>query len=132
AEGQSGRTPLQVAEAVCCALGIAPEQDAERQLRLSLAATGTLQKPDLQTSYVQKCPSLVHGVLSARFTWVQPLAGTHESVVQALLSLQFGGAPPWQVPPLHWADVVQALLLFHEVFDLGWALEAFVAPVRVR
>jgi hypothetical protein len=48
--GQSGSVPLQAAAAVCCALGAEPVQEASRHDRLSLAATGTLHWPDLQTS----------------------------------------------------------------------------------
>jgi hypothetical protein len=37
------------------------------------------------------------------------VAGTQLSSVQGLVSAQFGGAPPWQVPPEHVSAVVQAL-----------------------
>ncbi len=52
-----------------------------------------LQTPDWQVSVrVQALPSLHGAVL---FVWTHPLAGSHESFVQTLLSLQFSGGPPW-------------------------------------
>ena len=52
-------------------------------------------------------PTLI-GTATLRFADAQPCAGSHASVVQESLSLQFGAvpalqAPAWQVsPPLHW------------------------------
>jgi len=43
------------------------------------------------------------------FTWVQPPAGLHASVVQGLPSSQLVGPPGWQVPPEQTSPVVQAL-----------------------
>jgi hypothetical protein len=37
------------------------------------------------------------------------VAGAQVSSVHGLVSAQFGGAPPWQVPPEHVSAVVQAL-----------------------
>ena len=42
-------------------------------------------------------------------SWTHPVAGSHDSVVHALLSSQSGGAPPTQEPPEHLSAVVQAL-----------------------
>ena len=55
---------------------------------------------------VQALPSSQGNVL---FTCTQPLAGLHESSVQAFPSLQLGAAPPTQTPPEHVSFVVQAL-----------------------
>jgi hypothetical protein len=57
---------------------------------------GCVQAPPLHTS-------LVHGLLSVAqaavlLACVHPVAGAQLSFVQALLSLQFGAAPPTQVP----------------------------------
>jgi len=67
------------------------------------------QLPPEQTSpVVQAFPSLQDAVL---FACAQPVAGTHESFVQGLLSSQFSApAPAWQVPPEQTSPVVQALL----------------------
>src|SRR5207249_1224765 len=51
-------------------------------------------------------PSL-HGKVFGAFT--QPVAGSHESVVHTLASLQLIGGPPAQAPPAHVSAVVQAL-----------------------
>jgi hypothetical protein len=42
-----------------------------------------------------------------------PVDGLQESFVHRLLSLQFGAAPPWHVPPLHVSFVVQAFPSLH-------------------
>ena len=60
---------------------------------------------------MQASPSEQSAVL-ARF-W-QPRALSQLSVVQTLLSLQLGGAPPTQPPPEHKSPVVQALLSVHD------------------
>jgi hypothetical protein len=73
---------------------------------LQFGAGPPLQTPAPQVSpVVQASPSLHAAVLLA---FTQPVAGTQESVVQILPSLQFGGAPPTQAPPLQVSAVVQA------------------------
>jgi hypothetical protein len=47
--------------------------------------------------------------LALSFTYLQPVAATQLSSVQALLSLQTVGAPGWHVPPPQTSPVVQAL-----------------------
>src|SRR5262245_27674115 len=59
---------------------------------------------------VHALPSLHDAVLLA---WTQPFAVLHESSVQGLLSLQFGGGPPTQLPFEQVSLVVQALLSLH-------------------
>jgi len=64
------------------------------------------QAPLEQVSLVvQASPSLQAATL---FTFTQPLAGSQESSVQTLPSLQSGAAPPTQVPPAQASLVVQA------------------------
>src|SRR5262249_59822656 len=55
---------------------------------------------------VQALPSSHEEVL---FECWHPLAGSHESSVQPLLSSQSGAGPPTQMPSAHRSDVVQAL-----------------------
>jgi hypothetical protein len=62
--------------------------------------------PKHASPVVQALPSLQGNVL---LTCEQPEAGTHESVVQALLSLQSGAGPPTQEPPAQLSLVVHAL-----------------------
>src|SRR2546427_245463 len=52
--------------------------------------------------------------------WTQPVAGTHVSVVQTLLSLQLVGPPGWQLPPLQTSPVVQALKSLQGLVLLVW------------
>ena len=49
----------------------------------------------------------------------QPLAGSQESLVHALLSLQFLSDPAAQLPPLHKSPIVQTLLSVHTAALLG-------------
>jgi hypothetical protein len=64
------------------------------------------QTPPLQVSaVVQALPSLQAAVLLAL---TQPVAGSHESVVQRFPSSQFGGGPPTQTPALQPSPTVQA------------------------
>jgi hypothetical protein len=51
--------------------------------------------------------------LAALFVCVHPLAGTHESVVHGLLSLQFVGPPAPQTPAEHVSPVVHGLPSLH-------------------
>src|SRR5205814_2009741 len=74
---------------------------------LQLGGAPPTQVPPLPVSAgVPAVPSLQGAVLSVL---TQPLAGLQESSVQTLPSLQLGGAPPTQLPPLHVSAVVQAL-----------------------
>lgn len=58
---------------------------------------------------------LPHALPLRTFEWVQPVAGTHASVVQVLLSLQSAAAPPTHTPAVHMSLVVQAFPSLHEV-----------------
>src|SRR5262249_10089499 len=59
-----------------------------------------------------------HGLLL--FVWVQPDPESQPSSVQTLLSLQLGGGPPVQLPPLHVSAVVQASPSSHGLLLLVW------------
>src|SRR5262245_14132181 len=74
---------------------------------LQLGAGPGTQLPPLQTSpTVQALPSL-QGLVLLLLT--QPVAGLQLSLVQTLPSLQLGGGPGTQLPPLHTSPTVQAL-----------------------
>ena len=76
-------------------------------LSLQLGAAPPTQDPPAQVSaVVQALPSSQDAVLLAL---TQPVAGTHESSVQGLLSSQLGAEPPTQDPPAQVSAVVQAL-----------------------
>jgi hypothetical protein len=76
-------------------------------LSLQLSASPPTQAPPPQVSFVvHALPSSQAAVL---LVWTQPVAGLQLSSVQALLSLQFGAGPPWQLPAPHVSAVVQAL-----------------------
>jgi hypothetical protein len=69
------------------------------------------QDPAEQASLVvHALPSLQATVL---FTLEHPVAGTQESLVHRLPSLQFGAAPPTQIPPAHVSFVVHAFESLH-------------------
>ena len=79
---------------------------------LQFGAGPGIQLPPAQVSpTVHALPSL-HG--SVLFAWTQPDAGLHESVVQTLLSLQFGAAPGVHAPAVQVSPTVQALPSLHE------------------
>jgi hypothetical protein len=61
-----------------------------------------------QTSVVVHGLPSLHGVPSLTFVWVQPVKGSHESLVQTLPSEQLTGEPP-HAPFAHRSFVVQAL-----------------------
>jgi hypothetical protein len=88
---------------------------------LQLGAAPPWHAPPEQVSpVVQALPSL-HGCV---FGWLmQPEDGSHESLVQGFVSLQFGAGPPTQAPPAQVSLVVQALPSLH-----GFALAAWVQP----
>src|SRR5438067_2470862 len=65
------------------------------------------QVPPAQVSAVVQSSLSSHGGLFAVF--MQPVAGSHESVVHTLPSTQLGGGPPTQTPPAQVSAVVQAL-----------------------
>jgi hypothetical protein len=69
------------------------------------------QLPPLQVSLVVQASPSSHGALLLVLT--QPLAGLQLSSVHTLLSLQFGGGPPRQEPPLQVSLVVHALPSLH-------------------
>lgn len=66
----------------------------------------THDPPEQVSLTVQALPSLHGAVL---LTWMQPVAGLHESSVQTLLSSQFGGGPLTQLPAEQVSFIVQAL-----------------------
>src|SRR5438552_10878388 len=65
------------------------------------------QGPPAQVSAVVQSSLSSHGELFAVF--MQPVAGSHESVVHTLLSSQLRAGPPTQAPPAQVSAVVQAL-----------------------
>jgi hypothetical protein len=80
------------------------------------------QAPPLHASaVVQALPSSQGAKL---FAWTQPLAGSQESSVHPLPSLQPSAGPPTQAPPLHTSAVVQAFPSLHAA-----ALFACTQPV---
>jgi hypothetical protein len=84
-------------------------------LSLQLGAVPAVQAPVWQVSApLQALPS-VHEVPLATLTFWQPVAGTQESVVQALPSLQLGAALAVQVPLWQVSTPLQALLSLHVV-----------------
>jgi hypothetical protein len=83
------------------------ESSVQGLLSLQLGADPPTQDPPAQVSaVVHALPSSHDAVL---FVFTQPVAGTHESSVHGLLSLQFGAEPPTHTPAAHVSDVVQAL-----------------------
>ena len=91
-----------------------------------------LHVPPAQTSpVVHRLPSVHEAVL---FACAQPLAGTHESFVHTLESLQFVAAPETHTPPAQASPVVQALLslqgfvLFEKTHPLAGLHESVVHP----
>jgi hypothetical protein len=79
--------------------------------QLGVPAPGWQLPPEHTSPVVQAFPSLHTAVLLA---WMQPVAGTHESSVHGLLSLQSSvPAPAWQLPPEHTSPVVQAFPSVH-------------------
>jgi hypothetical protein len=94
------------------------ESSVHELLSLQLGAGPPLQVPPPHVSFVvQAFPSLQGVELSAL---TQPVAGSQESSVQGLLSLQLGAGPPLQVPPPHVSFVVQAFPSSHEFVLLVW------------
>ena len=76
------------------------------------------QPPPPHVSLVVQAFPSSHGALL--LVWAQPVAGLQLSLVQTLLSLQSGGGPPTQVPPLQVSPVVQALPSLHGTLLLLW------------
>jgi hypothetical protein len=59
--------------------------------------------------------------LAVLLVWTHPVAGTQESVVHTLLSLQFSApAPAWQLPPPQVSPVVHALPSSQAIVLLAW------------
>jgi hypothetical protein len=73
--------------------------------------------PEHVSFVVQALPSSQGAELSV---WTHPVAGSQVSSVQTLPSLQFGGAPPTQLPPEQVSFVVQALPSLHEAVLFVW------------
>ena len=76
----------------------------------STAVPGWHDPPPHTSLPLQKRESLQGSVLLA---WRQPLAGTHESVVQTFASSQLNAGPGAQAPPAHVSVVVHALPSLH-------------------
>ena len=74
------------------------------------AAPGTQVPPEQVSPVVQAFPSLQEAVLLVK---TQPVAGSHVSVVQTLLSLQMTAVPGTQVPPEQVSPAVQAFPSLH-------------------
>jgi hypothetical protein len=97
------------------------------------ALAGWVQAPALHTSFVQALPSSVQArVLFTR--WHAPL--THESVVQALLSLQsalvtHSGAVPAQTPAVHMSLVVSAFPSLQSELSGSFMVQVPVASLHV-
>jgi hypothetical protein len=80
--------------------------------------TPPTQLPPEHVSFVvQALPSSQGAEL---FVCTHPVAGLQESSVQPFPSLQFGGAPPTQVPPEQVSFVVQALPSLQEAVLFVW------------
>ena len=75
-------------------------------LSSQLGGAPPTQAPPLQVSFVVQASPSSHGFVL--LVWTQPEPKSQLSSVQTLLSLQFGGGPPAQLPPLHVSLVVQA------------------------
>jgi hypothetical protein len=87
------------------------ESSVHGLLSLQFGAGPPLQVPPPHVSFVvQAFPSLHGDVL---LVWTQPFAGSQESSVHGLLSLQLGAGPPLQVPLPQVSFVVQALPSLH-------------------
>ena len=69
-------------------------------------------------SFVVQALLSLHGLLL--LVWTQPELGLQLSSVQGLPSLQLGGGPPTQAPPLQVSSVVQALPSLHVLLLLVW------------
>jgi hypothetical protein len=84
---------------------------------LQLRGKPTQVPPEQASFVVQALPSLQAAVLGV---CVQPIAGSHASVVQTLPSSQFGAAPPTQTPPEQTSLAVQAFPSLHGLVLLMW------------
>jgi hypothetical protein len=96
----------------------------------------TIAVPCTQTPWAQISP-LVQALPSSHglvlLLWKQPEAGLQPSSVHTLPSLQLGGVPPTQDPPLHLSPVVQALASSHGLVLLSWKQpEAGLQPSSVH
>src|SRR5439155_1664373 len=91
------------------------ESSVQTLLSLQFSGGPPRHAPPAHVSAVVHASPSSHG--EVLFVWTHPVAGLHESSVQTLRSLQFGGAPPRQVPPTHVSAVVHASPSSHgEVF----------------
>lgn len=98
----------QVVELLACAQPLSVLHESSVQTLLSSQSTPApdWHEPPLQVSpLVQALPSSQDEAL---LTCVQPLAGLHESSVQALVSSQSTPAPDWHDPPLQVSVLVHA------------------------
>jgi hypothetical protein len=76
------------------------------------------QLPPLQVSLVVQASPSSHGAVLLALT--HPVAGLQLSSVHTLLSLQSGGGPPTQVPPVQASLVVHKLPSLHGALLLAW------------
>jgi hypothetical protein len=65
------------------------------------------------------CASVLQQFPTTGSCW-HPSGLTHESVVQASLSLQFGAGPPTQLPPEQWSFVVHSSASLHGRVLFWW------------
>src|SRR5439155_1620026 len=89
------------------------ESSVQTLLSLQFSGGPPRHAPPAHVSAVVHASPSSHG--EVLFVWTHPVAGLHESSVQTLPSLQFGGAPPRQVPPAHVSAVVHASPSSHGV-----------------
>jgi hypothetical protein len=83
----------------------------------TVGAPGWHAPPPQVSPVVQAFPSSHAAVL---FVWAQPVARSQVSVVQGLLSLQFGPGPETQAPPPHVSPIVHAFPSSQGLVLLTW------------
>jgi hypothetical protein len=80
-------------------------------------ASSHVDKPPLTQTPPAHTSSFVHASPSSQgallFAWTHPVAGSQESSVQSLASLQSRAGPLTQAPPLHVSTEVQAFPSLH-------------------
>jgi hypothetical protein len=95
------------------------ESSVQGLLSLQFGAGPPWQLPRPHVSpVVHALPSLQGLVLSE---WAHPVGASQESLVHGLLSSQFGGGPPLQVPPPQVSPVVHALPSLQGLVLSEWA-----------
>jgi hypothetical protein len=119
--GHAELEPLHTPAGVCLPLA---HEGGLHCVPLRNVSAGQVGLVPSQTSGLSQTPLAArHWVPALPATFLQPVVVSQVSTVQGFESLQFGAAPPTQVPPAHLSDVVQALLSLH-----GWVLFPCVQP----